>query len=296
VNLANLQAFVAVARLASFSAAAEQLHLTQPAVSKRIVALESALDARLFDRIGRDVLLTEAGRLLLERAEKILAEIVDVRHRIHDLSGHVGGRLAIATSHHVGLHRLPPLLAAFRQHYPQVRLDLRFLESEEACAGVVSGELELAIVTLPESAAAGLLCETLWLDRLHVVCAHDHPLVADATVDATTLAQHPVILPGRETVTRQIIQAAFVARGVELDAELSTNYLETIRMLVGVGLGWSVLPETMLDERLNVLAVPGLEMTRRLGVARKRGRTLSNAAAALLATLRGAAEDRPIND
>ncbi|HEY5719021.1 MAG TPA: LysR family transcriptional regulator [Gammaproteobacteria bacterium] len=290
MNLANLQAFVSVARLGSFSLAAEQLHLTQPAVSKRVVALEESLEARLFDRLGRRVLLTEAGALLLERAEQVLAGLSEVRHRIHDLAGGVRGRLALATSHHIGLHRLPPVLRAFRSGYPEVLLELAFLESEEASAGVLTGSLELAVVTLPQAAEPRLLTQPLWRDTLRVVTARDHPLVARSAVTVTELLRYPAILPGAETVTRQIIEQAFAAHGGAPRVELSTNYLETIRMLVGVGLGWSVLPESLLDERIAVLPVPGLGMQRQLGVVHLRGRTLSNAAQAMQATLRLAAD------
>lgn len=113
MDLANLSAFVAIAGHGSFSSAAEALHLTQPAVSKRIALLEAQLSARLFDRLGRQVVLTEAGLALLPRAQRILAELDDTRRVLEHLGAAVGGRLSLATSHHVGLHRLPALLRRF---------------------------------------------------------------------------------------------------------------------------------------------------------------------------------------
>ncbi|MDQ2694277.1 MAG: LysR family transcriptional regulator, partial [Pseudomonadota bacterium] len=149
MDIANLHAFVVVAQTASFSLTAERLHLTQPAVSKRISALESEWEVRLFDRLGRKVLLTEAGRTLLPRARRILAELEDGRRALANLSGQVAGTLTLATSHHIGLHRLPPVLRAFAARHPQVRMDMRFLDSEEGCAAVARGAVEVAIVTLP---------------------------------------------------------------------------------------------------------------------------------------------------
>ena len=99
-----LLAFIAVAETGSFSLAAERLNLTQPAVSKRVAALERHLGARLFDRIGRRVDTTEAGQALLPRAGKILREIAETERSLRDLDGSVGGRLAIGTSHHVYHH------------------------------------------------------------------------------------------------------------------------------------------------------------------------------------------------
>lgn len=286
MNLAHLQAFVSVAEHGSFSLAADALHLTQPAVSKRIVALEETLGTRLFDRGGRDVQPTESGQVLLEHARRALDELDAARRSIHDLAtGDIRGRLVVATSHHVGLRRLPPVLTAFKRRYPEVRLELRFVESEEALALVAAGNPELAVITLPHTAPPRLIAEPLWHDRLLVVCGREHPL---ASADATTpgrLAPHPAILPDRGTVTRQIVQEAFASHGVELSVEMSTNHLETIRMMVSLGLGWSVLPATLVDARLCTLAVAGLHMQRALGAVRLRGRTLSSAARALLETL-----------
>jgi len=132
VDTANLSAFLAVADSGSFSRAAEQLHITQPAVSKRIALLEQQLDARLFDRIGRHVTLTEAGRALKPRAELVLQTLTDTRRALGKLSGQVRGRLSMATSHHIGLHRLPPVLRRFTKAYPGVALDIDFLDSEVA--------------------------------------------------------------------------------------------------------------------------------------------------------------------
>lgn len=282
----HLEAFVAVAHSGSFSAAAERLHLTQPAISKRIAALEQELGARLFDRLGRRTLLTEAGSLLLEQADDILAVLADTRRRIADLHGAVRGPVGIATSHHIGLHRLPPVLRAFRAHFPAVRLDLHFMESEEACAEVEQGRLELAVVTLPLEPPPRLQVQPLWRDTLHVVCAADEP--PPAGMEA--LVRGPAILPNRETVTRLIVERGFSALGYVLHVELATNALETIKMLVSIGLGWSVLPHTLLDDSLRVVAVPGLDLTRELGVVRERGRTLSSAGSALLSTLTACAE------
>ena len=107
----SLNAFVVVAEQGSFSRAAELLFVTQPAVSKRIVKLENELKTQLFDRIGRNVALTTAGQHLLPKAKAILEAMENTSHELTNLSGAVGGRLRIATSHHISLHRLPLPLA-----------------------------------------------------------------------------------------------------------------------------------------------------------------------------------------
>ena len=285
MDIAALKAFTAVADAGSFSAAAEQLFLTQPAISKRIAALESELDAKLFDRIGRTITLTEAGRALLPRAQHILVELEDSVRAISNLTGEVHGTLRFATSHHIGLHRLPPALKRFTQEYPQVRLDIRFMDSEEACTAVEHGELELGIVTLPPAPSTNLTTEVVWQDPLGIMVSSHHPLAASSDVQLSELARHPAILPAANTYTRQIAERAFEALGLKLDVALSTNYLETIKMLTSVGIGWSLLPITMLDARTRKLPVRELSLQRSLGIVYHRERTLSNAARALIRQL-----------
>ena len=285
MDIASLHAFVTIADSGSFSLAADQLHLTQPAVSKRVATLEEDLSVRLFDRLGRTVRLTEAGAVLLPRARRILAEVDDSRRALRNLSGVVTGSLTLATSHHIGLHRLPPVLRTFTARYPQVRLDMRFMDSEIACAVVLRGEVELAIVTLPPQVDPPLEALPLWLDALVAVASRAHPLAELANVAPQRLQEHAAILPSETTFTRRIIQAELARLGVEIPVAFATNYLETIKMMVAVGLGWSVLPRTMLDGELVELPIAGLHLERTLGVVRHTGHTLSNAAGALLAIL-----------
>jgi Transcriptional regulator len=126
----SLKAFIAVAEQKSFSAAAESLYLTQSAVSKRIKQLEEQLGTTLFDRHNRTISLTEAGEALLPRAQHILDLVSDTELELENISGDISGSLTLATSHHIGLHRLPPVLRKFVHAHPNVDLDLQFMGSE----------------------------------------------------------------------------------------------------------------------------------------------------------------------
>jgi len=278
-----LRAFLAVAASESFSLAAERLHLTQPAISKRIALLETRLGVRLFDRIGRHVSLTEGGRRLLPRAQRIVHEIEDTERAIRDLSGTVSGPLTLATSHHIGLHRLPSVLRAFVRRYPLVRLAIEFMDSERAHDAVAHGEHELAVITLaPVEATERLESRMIWSDPLSVMVARDHPLAARRRTSVAELANHPAVLPGTGTYTGQILQELFTASGIRLEASMSTNYLETLRMLATIGLGWTVLPDSMRTAELVALELPGTRLQRRLGYVVHRERTLSSAAHAMI--------------
>ena len=289
MDLASLRAFVEVAREGSFSQAAENLFLTQPAISKRIASLEDELSTRLFDRAGRQVLLTEAGRHLLPRAERIIHELTDIRRELSNLSGEVAGPLAMATSHHIGLHRMPQVLRSYSDDYPKVELDIRFMESEKACQEVEHGSLELAVVTLPLAPAETLNTDVIWTDQLVPVIGLDHPLSKQKTVSLKDLLAHPAVLPTRGTYTRTILEQRVSQLQGQIYCTLSTDYLETLKMMVSIGLGWSLLPEILLDEHLKPLAITELDLTRSLGIVTHRKRTLSNAAGAMRELLLAAA-------
>lgn len=287
MDLATLNAFIAIAELGSFSEAAIRLHLTQPAVSKRIASLEQQLRVRLFDRLGREVSLTEAGRALLPRAYQILNVLEDTRRALTNLNGEITGRLTLATSHHIGLHRLPPLLRAFTRAHPQVALDIQFLDSEVAYDEVFHGRAELAVITLAPDTRDPVRAVPVWNDPLDFVTAPEHPLAQARGVTLADVALHPAVFPGGNTFTHHIVQRLFEAENLTPNIAMSTNYLETIKMMVSIGLAWSVLPRTMLDEQVARLPLPGIQLSRQLGYIVHTERTLSNAARAFMQLLDG---------
>lgn len=290
MDIAALQAFLAVAETSSFSRAAERIYLTQPAISKRIAALEQTLGTALFDRIGRTVQLTEAGRALLERSRAILNDLEDAKRSLANLSGQIRGALSLATSHHIGLHRISQALRQFHARYPDVRLDLRFMDSEEACHGVVRGDLELAVVTLPPAPIPQLRTELVWHDPLDIVVAPNHPLAQLRTAPLRVLLEHPAILPGPGTYTREIILKALGALRGKIRVDMTTNYLEVLKMLAAIGLGWTALPRTMIDEELKVVQIKNMKtIERSLGIVTHAKRTLSNAGEAMVRMVKAAA-------
>jgi len=281
----SLSAFLEVALSGSFSIAGERLHLSQPAISKRVAALEAIIGSRLFDRVGRQVTLTDAGRTLLPHARRVLDDIEDGRRALSQLSGRIGGRLSIGTSHHIGLHRLPPALKRYTQKFPDVDLDIHFMDSEIACQEVLSGRLELGIVTLPGTALPQLQTRLVWPDPLAVVASPEHPLSARKRLHLRDLAAYSAVLPDASTYTHRIITSALQAQGLQPRVRLATNYMETLKMLAAIGLGWSVLPASMLDQTLVALPVSGIKLQRELGAVWHERRTLSGAARALLKTI-----------
>jgi len=197
----------------------------------------------------------------------------------------VTGRLTLATSHHIGLHRLPPLLREFTRRYPQVALDIQFLDSEVAYEEILHGRAELAVITLAPEPHALVKATPVWDDPLDFVAAPEHSLISNGAVSLADIALHPAVFPGGNTFTHHIVRRLFEAQGLTPNIAMSTNYLETIKMMVSIGLAWSVLPRTMLDDQVARIPLPGIQLTRQLGYILHTERTLSNAARAFMALL-----------
>lgn len=290
MDTTNLTAFLAIVDTGSFSEAGEKLFLTQPAVSKRIAALEEQLGCSVFDRIGRQVTLNEAGKVLLPRARKMMELVHDTKLEIINLSGEVKGPLSIATSHHIGLRRLPGILKTFTRAFPEVKLDIRFVDSEASYEMLSRGEIELGIITLSPEKQPSIHSEKLWHDPLGFMAAKDHPLTKLKNVSTEQLSQYQAVLPGRNTFTYQVVQHLFDQEGLKLQTAMSTNYLETLRMLAAIGLAWCILPLTMQDDDLRILNVKlkgALSPpSRELGYILHPKRTLSNAASAFIESLK----------
>ena len=278
MDIDALKAFVAVAKQRSFSAAAQSLYLTQPAVSKRIAALEQDLNHALFDRLGKEVVLTEAGVALYPKALSLLKNIDDTARSIRELTGEITGSLRVATSHHIGLHHLPPVLREFASKHQNVNLQFEFLDSEKAYNKVLNGECEMAVVTLAPKLESPLKGEILWHDPLVFVVGKHHPLAQTQNITLQLLSSQPAILPDLNTFTGRLAKSCFDDAELPIKFNMATNYLETIKMMVSVGLGWSILPKTLIDDHMTELHLPKIKLQRKLGVITHHKRSMSNAA------------------
>lgn len=277
----DLRIFLSVAEHGSFSIAAEHVHLTQPAVSKRIANLEQELGVRLFDRISRKISLTEAGSIFQSRARTLIHELEITQSAMTSLKHGPAGSLALAISHHLGLHRFPPLLQEYAARYSEVILDVRFVDSERAYEAVVQGSVDIAVITLAPEPQPSVKAHLLWDDPLYFVCARNHPLADLEQPTLADLSMHGCLLPSLATYTGRIIKQQFDHQGLALKPVMTTNYLETLAKMTEIGLGWSVLPSTLLTDALLKLKI-GSPLQRQLGVIHHHQRTLSRAAEALL--------------
>lgn len=286
MNTRSLEVFITVANYQSVSLAAERHHLTQSAVSKRIAQLESELNTALFERHNRRLSLTYAGSVLLNRAQEMIDLLNNTQQELQDLNNDIAGKLCIAASHHIGLHRLPPTLQVFKKKHPNVELDLQFMGSEQAAVALEQRQVDFALATLEKRPKDLFEQKTLWHDKLIPVCSHQHPLAELNQPNLQDFCKHTAILPEQNTTTFNLINDVFLKQSLSLKLAMSTNYLETIKMMVSVGLGWSALPESMIDdEKLKRLNWPVQTPSRALGIMKLPNRNLSRTAEAFIQRL-----------
>ena len=278
MNLHNYQAFLAVYETQSFTKAAQKLFITQPTISKRVAALETLLGKPLFNRIERKVTLNEAGRALLPIARDINLNIIESQRVINDIDGEIRGSLKLIASHHIGIHHLPLPLNALINAHPKLHIDLAFMDSESTCHEIECANYELAMITLPPKVSKAIKILKSWPDPLVLAVGKTHPLLHNGTIELSDLSQYPATLPERDTYTRELIERNFLQKMISLKIGLETNYLETIRSMVQIGLGWSILPKTMINKSLQHIHIQDTQWQRELGIICHTQRSLSNAA------------------
>ncbi|MDZ4806277.1 MAG: LysR family transcriptional regulator [Candidatus Eisenbacteria bacterium] len=278
MDFETLRCFLSVAELQSFTAAARRHFITQPAVSLRMRSLEEGVGARLIDRAGRRVQLTPAGRLFQARAEEALRQFDRGLAEVGDLLGLKRGRLVLGAIDAAGIDLLPAPLKKFHGQWPNIELVVRVESSGPLVEALVAGELDFAIVTLPVD-HSGLIVEMLEEERLILIGPPDVPVRVRSS-PARLFCAMPLIAYPRGSVTRGLIDAALERRHLAPRVAMELSHPEAIRGLVEAGLGAAVLPLRVVDRGGPLTRVPGLSITRRLGLVRRASEEPSPAALA----------------
>jgi DNA-binding transcriptional LysR family regulator len=282
MNLHQLTYFKKVSETGSISRAAAELLLTQPAVSKQIIALEDELGEKLFDRIGKKMYLTHAGETLLAHTEKILRSVDEARTAVKDMSKECSGELLIGASDHVSIHRLPGVLKGYKTEFPKVDLILHCHRSETILEMVLKNQLDLGVITLPRP-VHGVLSKKIWIDRMSLVCAKGHPLGSVKTVRLKDAVKYGMILPELGTETRRAIDEACQKIKHKPNIIMQVAYIETIKSLVKAGLGISILPEKAVEAEVKsaelvIVRTSDIQISRDLGLVYLKDKFLSRPA------------------
>ena len=289
MDLRHLVTFCAVVDRGSFSAAAEDLGISQPAVSAQIRSLEARLGQRLLDRNGRRVTLTEAGTVLEVHARRMITLEAELEREMGEVGDRIAGRLQLGSSTGPGEVLLPRLLGKFRLVHPEVAVSLVVHDTQTICDRVLDGELELGIVGAARP-QRGLEYAPFLRDELVLIVPPQHPLASRGSIGLDELARLPLLMQQRGSGVRAVLEEALRAAGVrsqDLDVAMEVGLQQSVKAAVLDGLGMTVIsrltvgPE-VADGRLVALAIDGHELARDFSVVRAAGRTPTRLTAAFL--------------
>ncbi len=282
MDLRQLLTFRTVVDKGSFSHAAEELGISQPAVSFQIRALEERIGQRLLDRSGRRVTLTDAGRVVDSHARRMLALEDELLRDVAGLSDHLSGPLVLGSSTGPGELLLPHLLGGFKRENPDVEVSLVVQDTQTVCDRVLDDEIELGVVGAARP-HRGLVFEPFVRDELVVICPPGHALAKKKRISLADLASQPIILQQRGSGVRAVLEAAFRASGFrmrDLDVTLELGLQQSVRVAVLDGLGITVISRLAVDRdlaegRLVAVEVEGAVLARDFSLVRHAGRTPS---------------------
>ncbi len=250
----RLQVFYTVARLLSFTKAADALHMTQPAVTFQIRQLEEYFDTRLFDRTHNRISLTDAGQRVYEFADRIFRLYGEMENAVRKMTGEVSGVLLIGASTTIAEYMLPSLLGGFKSEYPDVNIQLKVSNTEGIVSMVEDNTIDLGVVEAPVS-NKNLAVEFCRHDQLVAIVPLDHPLAARERVMSAELLDYPYISREEGSGTREVIEeylAGVGLNGDDLKTCMELGSPEAIKRAVEVGMGMSVISRAMVLKELKL--------------------------------------------
>jgi DNA-binding transcriptional LysR family regulator len=247
MEIRQLRTFQAVAQMLSFNRAAERLHYAQSSISAQIQALEEELDVKLFDRLGRSILLTEAGERLLQYAGKIL-DLADETRAEVVRSKEPEGSLTIRVPESFCVHRLPPVVKRFRSRFPKVSLSFITCAVENLQKDLRKGITDLAFLLTESIQAADLEAEALSFEHIMLVANPDHPLAVKPKIKTRDLEGETILLSKVDCSYRRSFQQILDQEKVRPGATLEFNSIAAIKQCVMEGVGITILPEVTVAQ------------------------------------------------
>jgi DNA-binding transcriptional LysR family regulator len=275
-DLQQLQAFVAVAERGSFRAAADHIHLSAPALSRRIDKLETILGARLFNRTTRSVELTAMGRVFLERAQAALDDLEFAILGISDIAASGSGRVTVACVPSAAIDFLPSVLGSFTEHYPLIRVRVVDEGASQVLASVMSGESDFGISFLG-SQVPGVDFEPIHTDPFVLAMRREHPLAKQPSVAWSALANERLMTAARSSGNRQLLDDAIAKAGIDPVYRFEVSHMATLLGMVEAGLGVAAVPRLALPEsHPSMIGIPlhAPAVSRVLGLTTRHGAAL----------------------
>ena len=259
----RLKVFHTVARLLSFTKAAEEMHMTQPAVTFQVRQLEEYFNARLFDRTHNKVNLTPAGERVAEFAERIFDLYAEMENSVRDLTGEISGALTIGASTTIAEYMLPALLGEFKNQYPDINLRLKVSNSEGIVSMVEHNVIDLGVVESPVS-NKNLIVEVCHIDQLVVVAAPHHELVKrGGKVNAKDILRYPFVSREEGSGTRDVIMQYLMEAGIsaaDMNFSLELGSPEAIKGAVEAGMGITIISRSIIGKELKLNTLAELQL------------------------------------
>jgi LysR family carnitine catabolism transcriptional activator len=291
LELIELETFVVVASARSFSAAAQQLHVTQPTVTGRINRLEASLGAQLLRRTTRKVETTEAGESLLREAVITLDGLARLVDGFRKKARNARQRVVVAATPTIAALRLPPIIQAYAQRYPDVEVELLDLQYASVLAAIDDGHADVAVLAL-EGSDRRYRFVPLWQDDMLLVAPQGHALAQRKSVGPEDLASIALMVVDQYQGVRARIADALQERGLKLPPSKVVGNLNTLLGMLDAGMGVTLLPRSV-SNRGSVakhahIEIEGVDMTRRFGVVTAHAAQLSPATQSFIRFVRQA--------
>jgi DNA-binding transcriptional LysR family regulator len=292
LNTLHLQTFIAVVDAGNYSAAAEVLHMSQPAVSQHIKQLEAQLDdVKLFRRVGQQMLLTHAGEELVELAREVLALATRAEENIRNLRGQVSGRVTLGCTPSSGERLLPPVLSAFRDQFPAIQVSVVMAPLDTLLEWLAGQQVQVLISEEPQR-RRGWESQPLGSERLVLLAPRGHALLQHEQVPPGLLKGQPLVLPRAGTPLRRVIEDGLRRRGVgaaDIAVALETDGTTLVVQAVRAGLGLAFVPQLRLPggRDTGVVELAGLNLQQEWYVLRSRERGAPRAVQELYAFIAG---------
>jgi DNA-binding transcriptional LysR family regulator len=294
MNFNQLRVFQSAARVLNFTRAAEELHLTQPGISKHLKELEEYYGTPLFERLGKKLSLTQAGEALFEATTAAFILLDSAKERIDDLNNMTTGKLAIGACHTIGTYILPDRLVQFRQRYPgiessiEIKVEMNY--SGEIVGKVLNNSIELGMIGYHRPDPR-LLVRTVMSEPVQLIVSPLHPWAErKSAVHLSELAQQTVLLASRGSGTWRIVEALLMRKGIQPGRSIELGSSEGVKRAVAANMGVALLSRHVLGHELaegtiKTVPISGGEPTRELYLIQHKDRYLSRAARAFVELL-----------
>jgi DNA-binding transcriptional LysR family regulator len=275
----QVRAFCVLARTGSFTQAARELHLTQSAVSHSIKALETDVGCRLLDRLGKKVVLTQAGEQLLHHGTKILQEMENARESLAHLGKWGRGRLRIGASTTACQHIIPPVLREFKESFAEHVITIEPGDTPALVGGLLRHKIDLALSLEPANEPQ-LEFHLLFTDELQFMVGAMHPWAQSRRVERSEMTRHNYITYSKSSVTFRLVEEYFRHEDIVLNSVIELGSMEATKELVKLGLGICILAPWVAKKELDegsLVALPlgRRKLTRRWGILHWKGKRLS---------------------